>query len=124
MSQPKKTRQQIISIIDQIKFMDRKLRVMEKGDGFLVQMRYMEPDVEHPETGPQVQATRKYYISPYMTESEIVETIWLMVQRSQIHVASEHFTYKGRRVYSQHFSVSARIDLCDGLRYDVRINAK
>jgi len=55
-----------------------------------------------------------------MTESEIVETAWLCVQRSQIHVASEHFTYEGRRVYSQHFNVQCRIDMCDGGCFDVR----
>lgn len=112
MAQQKKTRQEILRIIDQIKFMDRSFRFLEKGDGYLVQMRYMENDVEHPENGPQVQSTRKWYISPFMTDSEIVETVWACVQRSQLHIAGEHFTYKGKRVYSQHFDIDGRLHLC------------
>lgn len=125
MSQPKKSRQEIQNIIDQIKFRDRQFRLLDKGDGFLLQMTYYEQDVENPyayETGiePVLQSTRKYYISPFMTESEVVETAWLCVQRSQLHVASEHFTYYGRRVYSQHFNVAGRIELCDNDDFDKR----
>lgn len=120
MSQPRKTRQEILRIIDQIKFLDRSFRFLEKGDGYLIQMRYMECDVEHPEKGPQVQSTRKWYVSPFMTESEIVETVWACVQRSQLHVASEHFTYRGERIYSQHFHVGARLNACAEDWTDVR----
>jgi hypothetical protein len=126
MNQPKKSREEIQRIIDRIKFRDRKFRILEKGDGFLLQMTYYEIDVEDQELFPQpvLQSTRKWYVSPYMTTSEIVETAWLMVQRSQLHVASEHFTYAGRRVYSQHFSIGARVDLCDEQCYDVRIDER
>jgi hypothetical protein len=107
-------------MISHISFKDRTFRLLEKGDGFLLQMQYYETDINHPNTAPVLQSTRKYYVSPYMTESEIIETAWLCVQRSQIHVASEHFQYHGRRVYSQHFDIEARIDMCDGDYYDVR----
>jgi hypothetical protein len=120
MSQPKKTFDEIKAIIDGIQFMDRTFRLLEKGDGFLLQMFYYETCVENPGSEPVKQSTRKYYVSPYMTESEVVETAWLAVQRSQLHVASEHFTYQGRRVYSQHFDIEARIDMCDMDFFDVR----
>lgn len=120
MNQPKRTRAQIEHIISQVKFMDRKFRLLDKGDGYLLQMEYLEADVEKPGSEPVKQSTRKWYISPYMTESEIVETAWACVCRSQHHIASEHFTYYGRRVYSQHFDVHGRLELCNGERYDVR----
>jgi hypothetical protein len=100
--------------------MDRTFRVMEKGDGFLIQMEYMEPNVEKPGSEPVRQGTRKWYVSPHSTISEVVETCWACACRSQLHVASEYFQYKGRRVYSQHFDVERRIDLCDAKAYDVR----
>ena len=120
MPQTKLTRGQIENIVGQVKFKDRTFRVMEKGDGFLLQMQYMEADVEKPGSEPMLQSTRKYYLSPFMTVSEIVETCWLCVTRSQMHVASEHFTYKGRRIYSQHFSVEARLEVCDANWFDKR----
>lgn len=120
MSQRKLTREQIESVLEQIKFMDRTFRVIEKGDGFLLQMQYYEADVEKPGSEPVLQSTRKWYLSPYMTDSEIVETAWACVLRSQQHVASEHFTYKGRRVYSQHFDINYRVEGCDQGAFDVR----
>ena len=122
MSQPKLTREHIQEAINQVEFQDRKFILLEKmeGDLFLIQMSYMEPDVEKPGSEPVEQKTRKWHVSPYSTESEVIETCWAMVCRSQLHVASEHFKYKGRRVYSQHFDVQARIEMCDAQRFDVR----
>jgi hypothetical protein len=120
MSQPQKSLQDIQNIIDSIRFKDRSFKLMTKGDGFLLQMEYYEADVNKPGSEPVKQSTRKYYLSPYMTTSEVVETAWLCVQRSQLHVASEHFRYAGRQVYSQHFNVSARIEICDNEDFDTR----
>lgn len=120
MAQPKLTLAQVQEALSDVKFMDRKFLVMEKGDGFLIQMSYMEEDVDNPGSGPTEQKTRKWYASPYMTETELVETCWAMVCRSQMHIAGEHFTYKGRRVYSPHFDIDARIALCDAGSFDAR----
>lgn len=120
MAQSKKAREEIQEILDQIHFMDREFRLLDKGEGFLLQMTYLEPDVLNVKAGPVLQSTRKYYLSPFMTETEIVETAWLCVQRSQIHVASEHFMYQGARVYSQHFHIAGRLGLCDMDQFDGR----
>lgn len=121
MSQPKLTRDGIEKILSRIQFQDRKFLLLEKGDGFLIQMSYMEPDVDVPGSPPVEQKTRKWYVSPFMSESEIVETCWAAVCRSQLHIASEYFQYKGRRVYSQHFDVNVRITMCDVGEFDGRI---
>lgn len=121
MEQPRLTREEIQKILDDVSFQDRKFLLLEKGDGYLVQMEYFEADVEKPGSEPISQKTRKWYISPFMSESEIVETCWAMVCRSQLHIASEHFEYRGRRVYSQHFDVYGRIYLCDHDTFDTRI---
>jgi hypothetical protein len=120
MSQTKLSKEQIQGILDQVRFMDRTFHLLEKGDGFLLQAKYLEPDVEIPNSKPMLQSTRKWYISPFMTKSEIVETAWACICRSMLHVASEHFTYQGRRVYSQHFDVDARVSLCDEEQFDGR----
>lgn len=121
MEQPRLSREVIQGILDGVGFQDRKFILLEKGDGFLVQMEYFEADVEKPGSEPVSQKTRKWYVSPFMTESEIVETCWAMVCRSQLHIASEHFTYRGRRVYSQHFDIHGRMYLCDHDCFDGRV---
>jgi hypothetical protein len=101
--------------------MDRKFLLLEKGDGYLVQMEYFEADVEKPGSEPVSQKTRKWYVSPFMSESEIVETCWAMVCRSAIHIASENFQYRGKRVYSQHFDIHGRMYLVDHNSFDTRV---
>lgn len=121
MKQKALSREDVTTIISNVTFMDRKFILHNKGDGFLVQMEYMEEDVDNPDAGLCVQKTRKWYISPFMTESEIVETCWAMVCRSALHIAGEHFEYKGARVYSPHFDINARIELANQKAFDSRI---
>ena len=114
----RKTREEIEAVLAQIKYEDRVFALMPKGDGYLLQLSYYEADVE---TGTHaLQKSRKHYVSPYMTESEIVETAFLCAQRSSEHVLREHFLYKGNRVYSPHFDVAARLNLCVGEAFDKR----
>jgi hypothetical protein len=122
MSQPKKTFQEVQDIIDGIRFRDREFKLMIKGDGFLLQMSYYEPDVTKLGSPPVKQSTRKWYISSYSTDSEVVETCFAMVCRSQLHVAGEHFTFHGRQVYSPHFNILKRMELCDLEVFDGRIS--
>lgn len=119
MAQAKLTREHIQTALDEVSFMDRKFLLLEKGDGFLIQMSYMEANVENP-VSIEEQKTRKWYVSPYSTETEIIETCWAMVCRSQMHIAAEHFHYRGRRVYSPHFDINARINWCDQGAFDGR----
>jgi len=116
----KKTRAEIEAIISQISFMDRTYRLLEKGDGYLLQLQYYEADIENPEGPPVLQRARKWYISPWMTETEIVETAFAAARRSMDHVLKEHFTYKGQRVYSPHFDINARLELAQQNRFDRR----
>lgn len=113
-----RTKAEIEAIVSQIRVPGKALRVLEKGDGFLLQLTYVEPDVW---TGvPEEQHARKWYVSAHATETEIVETAWAAAQRSALHQLAEHFTYRGRLVYSPHFDVGRRIDLCDERAFDAR----
>jgi hypothetical protein len=113
-----KTIEEVQAIIESVKFLDRQFRVLPKGDGYLLQLQYMEADIHT--NKEELQGSRKWYISPYATESEIVETAFACVQRSMLHVIGEHFLYKGKRVYSPHFSIEERINLCNKDSFDSR----
>ncbi len=117
--QPKKTFDDVKAIVDKVAFMDRLFFLGRKGDNFYLQVQYMEEDVD---TGKlEKQKARKWLISPYATETEIVETAFKACRTSMDHVLKEHFLYSGRRVYSPHFSIEARIEMCDKKRFDTRI---
>jgi len=119
--QPRKTLDEIRAVLDGVSFMDRTFRLLPKGDGFLLQIEYMEADIDNPaDPKPVLQRARKWYVSPFSTETEIVETAFKAVKTSMMHVVKEHFAYKGRRVYSPHFQVDARIRMCDEGSFDGR----
>lgn len=109
MAQFKKTFEEVKEIIDQVSFKDRLFKVLKKGDGFLIQMQYIEADVR---TGKMArQHTRKWYVSPWATESEIVQTALKCVLTSQEHIGREHFRYMGEKLYGPHMNVRDLIDM-------------
>ena len=122
MEQSPKTIEEVRAIIDQIQFLDRQLVVLVMGGGYYLQVQYMEKDVD---TGKmELQKARKWYISSFSTETEIVETAYKALRTSWEHVLNEHFLYKGLRIYSPHFDVQARIRLCIEKQFDGRIPPK
>lgn len=116
-----KTLEQVSGIVANIVFMDRKFIVTAREGGFLLQLEYMEPDVD---TGVMAkQRARKWYVSKFSTETEIVETAFKACRVSMDHVLKEHFTYEGFRVYSPHFNVRARMLLAEARSFDGRDSA-
>lgn len=100
--QPRKQMRDVQSILDRIEFMDRKLRLMRKGDGFLVQVTYYEDDVKTGEKDA-LQRARKWYVSSFSTTAEIVRTVHKAVRASMEHVVDEHFLFDGEQVFSPHY---------------------
>lgn len=116
--QTPKTFEEVLGIIKQIKFRDRVLHLGEMGNGFYLQVQYLEKCVD---TGKMMtQKARKWYISTFASETEIVETAFKAIKVSNEHVLKEHFSYKGRRVFSPHFDIDARIAMCDAGKFDSR----
>lgn len=113
MAKPR-TFEQIKEILNHVRFLDRSFHLYRKGDGFLLQIHYMEADIE---TGNiELQKSRKHYVSPFMTETEIVDTAFYAVMRSMEHTTREHFLYKGELVKSPHFHIDAILAVAkDGL---------
>lgn len=79
------------------------------GDGFYVQLRYVELDIV---TGdPADQHGRKWYVSSHSTKSEVVQTVLKACLTSAEHMVREHFTYRGVRVFGPHFDVDRLVEL-------------
>ncbi len=117
--QPKKSLDDIKRIINEIEFMDRSFRVDTMGSGYFLQVQYMEANIDTGEV--ELQKARKWYISPFSTDTEVVETAFKACRTSMDHVLKEHFLYHGHRVYSPHFNIDARLEMCDRKFFDERI---
>lgn len=113
LGQPPKSVDDIKKIISKISFTPfgttkYTFRVTVKVGEVFVQVVYDEPDVDDLNGEIKTQYGRKWFISKFSTETEIVETCWAAVQRSMLHVAKENFYYRGARIYSPHIPVGQR----------------
>ena len=105
--------QRLKEILNNVEFGDEKFVASEKGDGFLIQLQYMEPDIDNPTGPPQLQKARKWYISSHVSESEIVQTCLLACLTSMEHRTRERFKYLGARLYGPHIDVYAHREIAN-----------
>lgn len=78
-------------------------------DRAFMQITFAEID---PATGQSATWTsRKWRLSPHMTDSEIVQTALKAVLTAEEHEARERFMYRGRAIFGPHISVDALWDL-------------
>ncbi len=104
------TKEEIKYIVGRVKYLDWELYVGDMGDGLYVQVRFDAPDSE---TGEVMrQHCRKWYMSLWMTETEVVDTVYKAVEAAVIHEMKESFTYRGEMIHNPHTSVKARAIAC------------
>lgn len=87
--------------------------VGKKGEAMFLQIRFMAPNNYRPDQ-MELQYCRKWQLSEWMTETELVQTAWAAVQRAEMHEASEIFKYKDADIFNTHMNV----DLLAELRND------
>lgn len=106
----------VCNLISDISYKDWTFKVGNMDKGWFVQCRFMAPDAD---TGcDEVQAGRKWYISPHMTDSEIVQTVFSAVKMAETHELHENFRYKGVQPFNPHLDLNHLVSL--NLPHDAR----
>ena len=54
---------------------------------------------------------RKFYISPHMTDGEIVQTVFLACKVAMEHELREQFLYKGQAIFDPHYDIEKLVEL-------------
>ena len=112
-------REEMQAIVDACYFPGFAFSVIVDGRGAVyLQGSYVQPDIIT--SKPEVQKTRRWFLSPAMVKSEIVQTVFKCVLTSVEHQAREHFKYKGERIFGPHYDVEALVDVCKAKRLDYR----
>jgi hypothetical protein len=88
-------------------------------NGWFIQATFMAPDNDIPGSDPVGQSGRKFYISPYMTEGEVVQTCFLAIKTAEEHEMRELFQFRKQRVFGPHFNLGW---LAEQLANDPSIN--
>lgn len=106
------TLEEMQQVIGECEFPHYTLEVAIDGRGAIyLRAAYMEADVA---TGKEeLQQTRRWFLSPEMTRSELVQTAFKCVLTSAEHRVREWFRYRGRAVFGPHFNVEALWAICE-----------
>jgi hypothetical protein len=99
-------------IVEECRFKDYQFGVCVDGRGAVyLQAHYDEPDTL---TGiVERQFTRRWFLSPKMTKSEIVATVFKCAVTSMEHRTREWFLYRQRAIYHPHYDVDQLYAICD-----------
>jgi len=92
--------------------------IADKRGAIYLQGAYIQPDIIT--NLPEAQKTRRWFLTPAMVKSEIVQTVFKCVITSVEHQAREHFKYRGERIFGPHYDVDALVDICKAKRLDYR----
>ena len=97
-------------ILIKVQYLDWEFRTGPMASGYFLQVNFfaLAADGEALEQ----QHGRKWYVSPYMTESEVVQTAFKAIQTAIEHEARETFKYRGHAIYGPHFSADKLVQLC------------
>ncbi len=98
----------IYRVFRDIKFDDWVLALADfpLRDGWLISLHFNAVD----DGRMQLQSTRKWYVSPHSTESELVQTIFKAIITAFEHEVREKFLYRGKPIFGPHFDVNELAD--------------
>lgn len=105
------TLETIREVVDRCSFLTYRFHVLEDRRGvWYLQGEYEDPDAHTGELA--LQTTRRWFLSPEMTRSEVVQTVFKCALTSMEHRTREFFLYRGKAIFGPHFDVDLLMDLC------------
>lgn len=112
------TLETIKEIVNRIKYKDWQIRVDEKNDVPYLQVIFWDTDLV---TGkPSEQRCRKWQLSYFMVNNEVVRTAYKAVMAAVEHEVDETFTYKGVKIFHPHFNLDDLVEFGKRKRIEVR----
>lgn len=106
---------EIRALLAEVEADEYNFELREKDEQMFLLASYTERDIiTH---AVDKQTTRKWYISPWATKSEIVQTAFKCVLTSMEHRTREMFMYRGKRIFGPHFDCDALHSICGKLDY-------
>lgn len=96
------------SVMSEVSFKDWDFRIGILGEGYFLQATFK--DIDHDTNELSLIKGRKWYISSFAIEDEIVKTAWVAVKMAMEHEMMEQFQYKGKAPFHPHHEVNGLLD--------------
>ena len=98
----------MLEVLSKIKYKNWIFYLGDDNGRMYLQIHFLEQNIEN--GIEELQKSRKWMLSPYMCETEVVRTAHKAIRTAVEHEADENFTYKGVRVYSPHLDVNVLVN--------------
>lgn len=73
---------------------------------------------------PERQYCRKWALSYYMTNTEVIRTAYKAVRDAEMHEMQENFKYMGERIFSPHINLEAMVEFVKHNSGDKRVDMR
>jgi len=100
-----------LMLLGKVQFKGYTFSVRDAHGGVHLQGMYDDEDIYTKKI--EKQHTRKWLLSPKMTNSEIVQTAFKLCITSFEHRCREAFTYRGKRIFGPHFDIEELVIICN-----------
>ena len=97
--------------VDDCKFNDWRFLVRDDNGRPYLQIEFDAPCAVTKKVEPQ--RGRKWFLSPHMTRSEVVQTAFKAAISAMEHEVREQFLFQGRPIFGPHFNVNKLWELCE-----------
>jgi len=106
------TKESLQQFVNEMEYNDWTFKLGFSGDVPYMQIKFLALDNMNPEdTKLYLQSCRKWMLSYFMTDDEIVSTAWKAVEAAVIHEAREQFKWKGQPIYRPHVDPQVLFEL-------------
>lgn len=101
------TMESIKAIVDNISYNDWTIRLDRYADNGPPYVQILFMDKDRITGNLEQQRCRKWVLSFFMTDSEVVRTTFQAIQQAALHEVQEAFKYKGKRIFNPHMDYDA-----------------
>jgi len=116
--QVRKILEDINNIIADIKYKDWEFCIDSIADAFELKVYFGSPCIKTSKV--EKQSGRKWLISAYSTNSEIVLTVLKAILTAEEHEVRENFKYKNVNIFHPHIDVNVLVDFVNNSKPDTR----
>ena len=111
-----RTKARFEALLEEVTFRDWRVHLEDDATCFYLQWIFDAPDAMSGQLCEQ--RCRKWRLSFYSTDAEVVQTAWAAALMAVEHEAREDFLFRGARIYGPHASLDAMVAKASDL--DVR----
>lgn len=98
-------------LLDSVYHPEFTYEVLQEGTHYFLRVQGHGPDNMRPVSSPTYWYGRKWRLSPYMTDGEVVQTCLGATLAAVEHEHRERFRYKGVSVFDPHYDIDKLVEL-------------